>query len=102
MRIVISTVAREYIKSKVYFRLIVFNIMLNLVNVFCISVYLRIIMRKATFEWVTKQKTPSENNCSRGFFRIFVDLLLVERNHSLTLKGAKLISSNLVIVVLLA
>ena len=60
------------------------------------------IMRKATFEWVTKQKKPSENNCSRGFFRIFVDLLLVERNHSLTLKGAKLISSNLVIVVLLA
>ena len=41
------------------------------------------IMRKATLEWVTKQKTPSENNCSRGFFRIFVDLLSVERNHSL-------------------
>ena len=41
-------------------------------------------MKKATFECVTKQKTPSEKNCSRGFFRIFVNQLSVKRNHSLT------------------
>ncbi len=62
--------------------------MLNLVNVICLSVYLHIIMRKATFEWVTKQKTPSKNNCSRGFFGIFVDLLSVKRNHSLKVPNA--------------
>ncbi len=30
----------------------------------------RSVMKKTTFEWVAKQKTPSKNNCSRGFFRI--------------------------------
>ncbi len=41
------------------------------------------IMRKVTYGWFTKQKTPSEKYCSWGFFRIFVDRLSVESNHSL-------------------
>jgi hypothetical protein len=46
-------------------------------------------MRKATYEWVMKQKTPSKNYCSGGFFRIFVNRLSVERNHSLRLSKLK-------------
>ena len=40
-------------------------------------------MKKATFGGVTKQNTPSEQNCSRVFVGIFVNRLSVERNHSL-------------------
>ena len=42
-------------------------------------------MKKATFGGVTKQKTPSKQNCSTVVFvSIFVNRLLVERNYSLT------------------
>jgi hypothetical protein len=41
-------------------------------------------MKKATFGGVTKHKTPSEQNCSTVFVRIFVNRLSVERNHSLS------------------
>ena len=41
------------------------------------------VMKKATFGGVMKQKTPSEQNCSTVFVGIFVNRLLVERNHSL-------------------
>jgi hypothetical protein len=42
------------------------------------------VNEKASFGVVTKQKTPSEKNCLRVFFQIFVNQLSVERNHSLS------------------
>ncbi len=42
------------------------------------------IMRKATYEWVTNKRHHSKTIVQEGS-SIFVDLVLVERNHSLSL-----------------
>ena len=59
--------------------------MLNLINNIGVSVYLRIGLNKSQPLGVMQQKTQSEQKFSTVFICIFVNQLVVERNHSLRL-----------------
>ena len=58
--------------------------MFNLVDDIGVLVNLWLVNKKTIFTGKTLQKTPSEKHCLIVFIRIFVNQLLVERNHSLT------------------